>query len=158
MIATIEFDITVEIKRPLDEVWDYMTNPDNMTQWISVIQEVKQEGSGPVGKGSRAHQIARFLGKRIETTTEITDWDPKRKFTANAITGPLPFEQTMAFSREGDLTRVDVHLKGESKGFFRLADPVVGTMARRQFAADYANLKDLLEAGIATAGKPEAKV
>ena len=31
-------------------------------------------------------------------------------------------------------------------GFFRLAEPIIARMMKRQVEADYANLKDLLEA------------
>jgi len=118
---------------------------------------LKQEGSGPMGVGTRYKQTGRFLGKTFEMTSEVTAWEPNRKFTLKSVSGPFPFEQTTAFSRHGDVTRLDAHMEGESKGFFKLADSLVGAMGRRQFAADYANLKDLMEAGIATSsGKQQA--
>lgn len=157
VIATVSIDITVDINRPLEEVFEYVGNPNNITQWISAITAVKQEGSGPIGIGTRVKQTARFLGKSFDTTLEVKAWEPNRKFTIKSVTGPFPVEQTSTFSRHGDLTRLDVHLEGDTKGFFKLADSLVATMVRRQFTADYANLKDFMEAGIgASAGKHQA--
>jgi hypothetical protein len=43
-------------------------------------------------------------------------------------------------------TRVDLILEGEPGGFFKLAEPVLVNLAKRQFDAALANLKDLMEA------------
>ena len=37
--------------------------------------------------------------------------------------------------------------RAEPGGFFKLAEPIVIRMAKRQLETDFANLKDLLEAG-----------
>ena len=42
-------------------------------------------------------------------------------------------------------TRVTEAVEAEIGGFFKLAEPLVVRMAKRQVAADYGNLKDLLE-------------
>jgi ligand-binding SRPBCC domain-containing protein len=157
VIATVSIDITVDINRPLEEVFEFVSNPNNVTHWVSPITGVKQEGSGPMGIGTRFKQTGRFLGKTFEMTSEVTAWEPNRKFSMKSVSGPFPFEQTTAFSRHGDVTRLDAHMEGESKGFFKLADSLVGAMGRRTFAADYANLKDLMEAGVAAStGKQQA--
>jgi hypothetical protein len=43
-------------------------------------------------------------------------------------------------------TRIDSTFEVEPGGFFKLADPLVTRMAKRQFESDLANLKDLMEA------------
>ena len=45
-------------------------------------------------------------------------------------------------------TKVTVITQGEPGGFFKLAEPIVVRMAKRQIETDFANLKDLLEAGV----------
>ncbi len=44
-------------------------------------------------------------------------------------------------------TKVTIVGRAEPVGFFKLAEPIVIRMAKRQIETDYANLKDLLEAG-----------
>ncbi len=123
------------------------------------ILEAKQEGSGQLGEGTRVRQVASFLGKKLDATFEITEWEANRRFTVKSATGPFPLEQSSTFTRHDDLTRLDVRIEGETEGFFKLADSLVANMGRRQFAADYANLKDLLESGVAAStGEPKAQV
>jgi hypothetical protein len=51
----------------------------------------------------------------------------------------------MAFERVAGGTQVTGTLVGEPGGFFKLAEPLLVSMIKRQFEADLANLKDLLE-------------
>jgi hypothetical protein len=46
----------------------------------------------------------------------------------------------------GGGTRLTFRGEGEPGGFFKLAEPIVGRKAERQFRSDFETLKDLLEA------------
>jgi hypothetical protein len=57
----------------------------------------------------------------------------------------MALDISIAFALVEGGTKVTFRGEGDSGGFFKLADPLVSRMAKRQLEADAANLKDLLE-------------
>ncbi len=55
-------------------------------------------------------------------------------------------QNRVTFERVEGGTRVTLTLVGEPGGFFKLAEPLLVSMLKRQYQADLANLKDLMEA------------
>jgi uncharacterized protein YndB with AHSA1/START domain len=144
-VITIDFDLTIA-RRP-EEVFEYLEDPEKVVEWQAWAVEVVQETDGPRGVGSRFRDVRRFLGRRIESTVEFTDYDPPRTLGMNASAGPIPFRMRQTLEPAGDGTRLVVHAEGEPGGFFKLAEPLVGRAAERQLKGDFETLKDLLEAG-----------
>jgi uncharacterized protein YndB with AHSA1/START domain len=150
----VRFEITTDVDRPVDEVFAYATDPARIPEWVSAIIEIKD--ADPPGLGAKATQVVKFLGRRFEFTSEVVEWEPNRKW-AQTASKPFPIKNSLTFTPRGNGTRLDAVLEGEVGTFFKVGEPIVTAMAKRQFASDYANLKELLEAGIATQGKAEEK-
>ncbi len=142
----IKFEVGVVINRPVEEVFAFTVNPENNTQWVSGIQESRLTSDGPVGKGSTGRQVVRFLGRRMEIDFLITEYEQDRRWSVKSTGGPVSFEQTTTYESDGGGTRLNTTMEGNAKGFFKLADPLLGRMGKRQTEADVGNLKDLLEA------------
>lgn len=140
-------ELSVVIDRPVEDVFAVMTDPERQPEWSSATQEAKQISPGPTGVGSRARFVAKFLGRRIENESEVTEFEPNRRFTAETKSGPFPFRIAMTFTPVGPGTRVDLSIEAEPGGFFKVAEPLFVTLGKRQFENDLATLKDLMEAG-----------
>lgn len=142
---------TVVVGRPADEVFEFLTDLSNVPSWQSGSIDV-QEPAGPLGVGTTYVQVLKFLGKRIETRLEVTEFEPARRFALKTLSGPVPFEvrHTLEPADGQGATRLRVELEGEPGGFFRLADPLVERNAQRQIERDFATLKELVEARGAT--------
>jgi uncharacterized membrane protein len=139
---------SVEINRPLQEVFDYAANPENLPEWSGLVQEVRKETQGTLmEEGARYTTLAKFLGRRFATPFEVSVHDPPYRHTERSLGGPFAQEYTHTFEEvEGGRTRVTQVSEGEPGGFFRLAGPLLERAGRRQFRADLETLKDLLEA------------
>jgi carbon monoxide dehydrogenase subunit G len=138
---------TVVVERPPDEVFEFLTDLANVPSWQSGSVGVQQpEGSLEVG--TTYVQILRFLGKRMNATLEVTEFEPGRRFTLKTVSGPVPFEvrHTLEPADGGGATRLRVELKGEPGGFFKLADSLVERNAQRQIERDFGTLKEMVEA------------
>ncbi len=136
---------SVVINRPVEEVFQFMSDPRNNEQWQSMIVDTKGV-EGPVGVGSKWQHTVSFLGRKFEPTFELTELEPNRRSAVRSAGGPVPFHGSWTFEPVDGGTRVSWVLEGEPGGFFRLAEPLVERAARRQTASDFATLKDLLEA------------
>jgi uncharacterized membrane protein len=143
-MATI--DISILINRPVEEVFAFLSNPENGPKWSSGGSEVTITSAGPIGVGTTYRTVRTVLGRRIESENVFTAYEPNRSYATKSTAGPVPVESRVTFERAEGGTRVSATLVGEPGGFFKLAEPLLVSMIKRQFDADLANLKDLMEA------------
>jgi len=140
-----KFESSIVINRPVEEVFALLSNQENNPKWQSGSLENRKTSSGPIGVGTTWHSVSQFLGKRIESESEITEYEPNRKYTLKSKL-PFPVEARTTFERVEGGTRINLKAEAEIGGFFKLAEPLVVSMGKRQFEANLANLKDLMEA------------
>ena len=142
----ISFEFTVVVNRPVEEVFAYLTDPEKLSEWQTMVQEARQESPGPMTEGTKITDVRKFLGRRFETTVEVTAYEQNKRADFKAVSGPIPFSISHTLEPADGATSIKVAAEGEPGGFFKLAEPVVGAQAERQFRNDYSTLKDLLEA------------
>ena len=139
------FENSVVINRPVEEVFAFMSDVEKAAQYESGVEERVLTSEGPLGVGSAGRDISRFLGRRRESTWEVTEFEPNKRVAIKSTSGPIEYQGSYAWESVGDATKVSVAFETQLGGFFRLAEPLVVRMARRQGEADLANLKDLRE-------------
>jgi uncharacterized protein YndB with AHSA1/START domain len=138
---------TVVIERPVEDVFAFTTNPNNESLWQSTSLETEQTSEGEVDVGTTFRNTTKFLGRRIESTYQITENDPPHRQCVRITSGPLPGAACYLYEpADGGSTRFTQNFETEVGGFFKLAEPLVARAIRRQMEADMATLKDLLEA------------
>ncbi|NIS83505.1 MAG: hypothetical protein GTO14_25655 [Anaerolineales bacterium] len=142
----VKVEGSVVINRPVEEVFAFLTNPENASVWQGTVLESKQTSDGPVGVGTTGHGVSQFLGRRIESDWEVTEYEPYTKASLKSTSGPVPYEQSATLESIGEGTKVTLVARYEVGGFFKLAEPIVARLSQRQSEADFANLKDLVEA------------
>jgi uncharacterized membrane protein len=141
------FEHSVFIKRPPQEVFDYMTTPANTPKWQSSSESAEWISEGPVGVGSTWRAQNKFMGRKIEATLEITSWNPPNEHSFKAIGSPVPFENTVKLEDKEGGTQLILTGQAELGGFFKLAEGMVGKQLDKQMESDLANLKQMMEAG-----------
>jgi ligand-binding SRPBCC domain-containing protein len=140
----VKAEHTIVVERPLGEVFAYVTDVSNLPAWQSGV--VEAEAEAPLGRGATFREVRTFLGKRMESTIEVTEYERDRLFTIAVRSGPVPFEVRHTFEHANGGTRLTVSGSGQPGRFFKLAEPIVRRAAARMFESDFANLKDILEA------------
>ncbi len=86
------FEKSIFINRPPQEVFDYITNPDNDSDWRSTAVSAEWTSDGPVGVGSTQRTVGKFLGRKIDSTNEVTVWDPPNQFAFKSVEGSIPLK------------------------------------------------------------------
>ena len=143
-MMTIEHSVV--INRPVQEVFAFIANVENNAQWQSGVLEVRKTSQGPVGVGSTGIEVRRFMGRRMEVTFEVTEYEENTKFGFKITSGPImPMTGADMFEAAEGGTKLTRVIEAEPGRFFRMAELILARMARRQAEADMANLKDLLE-------------
>lgn len=161
----MEIKHSVVINRPADEVFKFISQPENGSQWISGVHEIRRLTVGPAGVGTKALQVRHFLGKEMGSEYEITEFDQsKRRIVAKVTSGPVKgyeveeevsqaVSSAAAASKVGpgssDQTVLTFVGRGEVGGtlsvFFKMASPLLVRLYERQLATDMETLKELLE-------------
>jgi uncharacterized membrane protein len=136
-----------EIERPAEVVWEYMENVEHNPEWLSNMRSARWTTEPPIAVGSRYDQLARFLGKDVRTSFEVTELEAGRSITISSLPGSsFPIRITREVERLGpQRTRVREMAEGDSSGFYRLAEPLMRPMVRRNIVSAYRRLKQLLE-------------
>jgi uncharacterized protein YndB with AHSA1/START domain len=141
-----EFEIVTVIDRPVDEVFAFLVDPSKTADWTPGVTEARQTSEGPIGVGTTVLFIGRFLGRGFESPSEVTDFVPNQRFTAKSTSGPFQLEVDYTLQPVDGGTRLATVYRGESRGFFKLAEPVIVRLAKKHFETAAENLKALLEA------------
>ena len=141
-----KLEASVVINRPTEEVFAFVADIEKMSQWMSELVEAKQTSEGPVGVGTTVNAVANVLGRRAESIQEVAEYEPNSKFAIKSTSGPVATKDKFTFESVAGGTKVTRVTEAELGGFFKLAEPLVARMLRRQFETNFANLKDLLEA------------
>jgi carbon monoxide dehydrogenase subunit G len=134
---------TVHIDRPPADVFSYLAEVEKAPEWQSSALEVSAESE--ISAGTRIREIRNFLGRRAESTLEVTEYEPGRKFSLRVVSGPLPLEVRHALTPEGEGTRLDWVAEADTSRFPKLAVRMMAGTAERQFKGDLERLKRVLE-------------
>lgn len=142
-----EFEIVTTVDCPTERVFAALHDFDNVPSWNPGVAEVRWDKDGSIGVGSTVVYVGRFLGRTFESTSEIAEYSPNSKLTFKSVSGPFHLEIENNLESVDSGTRLTALYRGESRGFFKLAEPVVIHLAKKQFETAQENLKALLEAG-----------
>jgi uncharacterized membrane protein len=137
----------IVIDRPRDQVAAYAADPTNAPKWYVNIESVEWKTTPPVKVGSKMAFVARFLGRRLAYTYEITELVPGQRLVMRTAEGPFPMETTYTWEASGGGTRMTLRNRGEPSGFSKLSAPLMAAAMRRANRKDLAALKTLLERG-----------
>ncbi len=142
----IDFTIETEIGRPPEEVFAYATDPAKLPTWqLNTVSAIPDE-SGPVGLGTRIHEVHSAPGGReVPSLVEVSEYEPNRRFALHVLEGPLPLDALLRFEPSGAGTRLAFRVHGSPRGLLRIASPLMKRPLRRQFEAHCAELKHVLE-------------
>jgi carbon monoxide dehydrogenase subunit G len=142
--AMARIEGTVTIRRSVEEVFDFMNDPENDPKWQPEVLE--SHADGPLGVGTTLSLKRKLMGRELEARAEIIEYERPRKSAVRSTSGPFPFEGGYEFE-EVDSSTTRVHFYGDVQpgGFFKLAEGLVVKQLQKEFESNLANLKALLE-------------
>jgi uncharacterized protein YndB with AHSA1/START domain len=141
----IEFTIETEIRRPVEEVFGFATDPSRLAEWQTNTVSAVPEEPGPMRVGTRIREVHRAPGgKRLESLVEVAELEPDRVFALRVIEG-TPIHARIVFDSHAGGTTVAFTAHGGLTGAQRLLEPLIGWALRRQFTAALDRLRVRLE-------------
>jgi carbon monoxide dehydrogenase subunit G len=141
----IHIEESITINCPIEDVFAFVSDFRNVSQWQSGVVDVRLMTEGPVGVGTRATFVRVFLGRKLETIVEMVEFKPPTKQVFKTISGPMPGTVSRRFEPTAEGTTVSMVIEGQAGGIFALAEPLVARSLSRGVKAAFGDLKDLLE-------------
>jgi uncharacterized membrane protein len=142
----VDVTTTIDISRPRQMVAAYVADPDHAPDWYANIDHVTWETERPLVIGTRLAFVARFLGRRLSYTYEVTDFVPEQRLVMATVAGSFPMETTYTWTElPGDRTHMTLRNRGTPSGFAGVTAPFMAAAMRRANRKDLSALKSLLE-------------
>jgi uncharacterized protein YndB with AHSA1/START domain len=137
---------SVEIKRPADKVFAYVTDAKSFPQWDSATLEAEQTSPGQVGVGATLRGAHRVMGRRWVWTAKVTEYEPNKKWGGTISFRSMLIEEHVTFDPVEGGTKVTFVYEMKVGGFLKLLSPIGVSTMRKQTKENLSNLESILEA------------
>ncbi len=142
---------TIEIARPPEEIFDYITDLDRLTEWATMVKETRDLGDRPIKQGTTFSQTIKAAGSvDIDCDWHVKQLQRPRHVHYEATApdgGQMQMSQTI-MPLDGGRSRVEIDLDYEVPGGIlgQIADKLVFEGQNEKEAdTSLENLKRILE-------------
>lgn len=144
-----QLEVTVDIRRPVSEVWAFVTDLKNSPNWTRSGSELRQTSSGTMGVGATIESSRRILGRDIKSQSlRVTAYEPER---ALSFVAEIPILRRagvqLVFESIEDGTRVTRTSVVEPGPVLRFLLPLLLPLLTSVQNTEMANIKRQVEAG-----------
>jgi uncharacterized membrane protein len=147
--AVMRVEESIIINRPPEAVFGFLSVRTNDPVWMASVTESEWlDPAEPMGVGRRGRMVMQAMGRR-EFLDEVTEYEPGRRIAHRSVAGSMQIRTACIAEPAGNGCRATVlyepeRLPGGVVG--RMTAPLTARIVRRNFRADLARLKDILEA------------
>jgi uncharacterized membrane protein len=139
----LEFENTIPIERPIDEVFAFLSDFENIPKWNYYVLEVRQLSESPIGIGTTYHQ----LRKSDQQDFRIIEFEANHRVAVKTLPQSSPsFERRFTLYEEGDTTRIRDQWKLDT-GRPALLERLARGRVKSAVSENLSKLKELLQEG-----------
>jgi len=149
---------TTTIERPIEELFEYVSTPENDPTWVSVSIRNQRTSPGPMCVGMTIEEDVKIFGRTSRDTWEVTEYEPPTVIAYRATTGLLSggVVRLRCEPVEGG-TRLTHAVDYEPRGiYYKTIAPLMPWASKRLIASMDRTLKDLLEGKTTSGLRPES--
>lgn len=137
---------SIIIHCPVEEVYRFMTDPQNRLKYDPDLIEVQHTPAGPLRLGTRIVESRRFMGRKGTSITEVSELDSNRVVGYRSPQGdPTNAWGAYHFEAIPEGTRLTLDFAAAPRGLYRLVTPFIAGRLKRDIAAGLRNIKAVLE-------------
>lgn len=140
----IHFENTIEIGRPVEEVFEFVAHFENVPKWNYYVSDVRQLSEGRPDVGMVYHQMRRD----DQQDYMIVDYQPHSRLTVRATPDSSPaFERSLVFEPTASGTRLLDSWELDT-GRNPIIERLGAGRVKAAVAENLGKLKELLETGV----------
>ena len=126
----------VEINAPVDRVYEYYTNPDNIKEsWPRDIVKESENVSGQKSEeGSEMKVTGQYMGKKDEMTLQVVEKEQNKRLVTKQTDGPFQrWDSIQEFQSNGNnSTKVNHTINYELPTTGKIANVLTGSQAENK--------------------------
>ena len=134
------------INRPVEDVWNFISNVENMPKWDRGVLEARLTSEGPPGVGSTVQIRRQMLGRQRIANLRVSEYVPNNILAIQGMRGKMTAQTGFTFKPIEGGTRLTQTSEINLVGWWKLITPILIPMLERDGREDHANLKRILEA------------
>ena len=153
-MANIQYE--TEINAPVEKVFEYYTNPDNIKEaWPrDIVKESESLSGSKSEEGSEMKVKGQYMGKEEEMILEVADKEQNRRLVTRQTEGPFKkWESIQEFQGNGNSTHIRHSVDYELPTTGKIANTLSGSQAdnkiRKGLEQAAQTVKQKLESGSA---------
>lgn len=147
MSRVIRAEGRATIRRPVAEVFGWLTDPSLLPRWVTGLVESRPEGTAEVRLGARSVEEVSVRGKTMTMTAEIVELDGSHVVASHIETPDGPLLSRFVLDDLGEACGLLHTLTAEFSGQRWIPSGVLAAGMSRQLRRDLARLTRLVEAG-----------
>jgi uncharacterized protein YndB with AHSA1/START domain len=141
----MNFETSVRIDRPIEVVFDYVSDPTTFPRWNSAVQSVRETSAGADGVGATYLMERELPGGRAENALEVVEANRPTLFVIRTTSGPTPFLYRYVMADEEGATQLALSAEVELGGVAGALGPLASRAVKRGVDSNFADLKRVLE-------------
>ena len=129
-MANVQYE--TEINAPVQKVFEYYTNPDNIKEaWPrDIVKESESLSGSKSEEGSEMKVKGEYMGKEEEMRLEVVDKEQNRRLVTRHTQGPFKkWESTQEFQGNGNSTHIRHSIDYELPTTGKVANMLSGSQA-----------------------------
>jgi uncharacterized membrane protein len=131
----VQVEEHIVIRRPIEEVYAYASDPRRAPEWQSALLEVRQTTVGPLGMGAKFVGARKFLRRKIESNLECVEYTPTMDISFKNDAGPMPCTLSYRFQPVPEGVRLTCQMEMRPGALFGLAEPLITGSVQRELIA-----------------------
>jgi len=104
------------IDAPPAEVFAYLSNLDNLSEWQMGVTSARRTSDGEMGVGATALVARDLMGQTIEAPLTVTEYDPPRRLTIGSEVSGVKAQGTLELAPAEDGAATDLTFAMEIRG------------------------------------------
>jgi len=142
----IDLNIGTMIYRPVKQVFDFVSTPENDFQWQYGTLATARLSEDDIEVGASFRSIGHLMGRRVQSTFEVTEYEPNKKYGFKSLSGPVHSQTSYTFETADGSTRINVSTQANVVNLFQMDDDTLEQRMNKQLKENLEMLKGLLEA------------
>jgi hypothetical protein len=141
----INVNVNTIIYRSIQQVFDFVSKPENDFQWQYGTLETARLSKGTKNSRTIFRSIGHLIGRRNLSTFEVAEYVPNKKYSFKSLSGPLNSQTSYTFETVNGGTKINVSIQASVADLYQMDEGLVEKSLLRQLKENLALLKDLLE-------------
>jgi hypothetical protein len=135
---------------PIDQVFDFVSKPENDYQWQYGTLETAKLSEGISVVGTFFRSVGHLIGRRNLSTFEVVEYKLNSRYAFWSLSGPLHLQTSYTFEMVEGSTRLNVFTRVHVVNFFKVNERSLGKKIKKQTKENLTILKSLLEAKVSS--------